>query len=132
MSEANDQRAVVLEEAKAYRTQLLSDLEAIDRFIKQIEGHEEPLTMPTSGEVSTYRGLGPQAAVEKFLADHPGKKYRASAVAQELLRLGFEQKSNSFPTQVVSALKRAVNKGIAQKRKIGKRPCYWLKEDSGA
>jgi len=121
----------LLEEARTMEARLLNDLEAVRKFIALLERNKAPAASSSSRNsgADVYEGLGVQDGVEMFLAQHPGRRFQACEVANALQNeSGFRVTSRSLRTQVVGALKRAVDKGVADQRMKGKRPVYFLKK----
>jgi hypothetical protein len=105
--------------------ELSRELERVERSIAELsgdqgDGSETPIPAKAAGP---YAGLGPQAAVEKFLKSHPGSLFWAKEIASELKSGGVVVSNPKLVTQQVTvALIRAVNKGVAvEGRKAGKR-----------
>ena len=135
MIDADSQQAA-LKALQEYRASLLTeleriraDIEAIDRAIGRLSGQ------PGLGVVAQaglgYVGLMPQAAVERFLREHPGEKLRATQIARHLLNLGMEKRGVTFTSAIIAALHRAVHKGIALSEVNAKgKKVYYLTESS--
>jgi chemotaxis response regulator CheB len=109
-------------------------LEAVEQSIRtlaaqvQLVGVQEPSSPQPI--VGIYSGLGPQAAAEKFLQEHPGEFFRPSEVARDLRANGFTVSNPKLATQQVSiALGRAVDKGIAVDGKRDGRRVFTLRDE---
>lgn len=114
------------------RARLKREIDAVDVLLECIssEAFEAPSDapeVPTSSASTEYRSLKPQEAVLKLLRDNPGKRFRASAAAKKLKRLGVRSASKTFSSLIAAALKRLAERGVAIRELEGKRPVYSLK-----
>ena len=140
MSTDEDKKEAAIQGLYAYRDDLLSQFETLRENIHIVERSIELLsndgthTLLLAGKVSVktsasgtlsvqntrYSGLKGQAAVELFLEENPGKWFKASVIAKELLRRGMKKTSKSFTSGITCSLDRAANKGFATKQKRNK------------
>lgn len=105
-----------------------ADLQAIERAKGVILRGTQPADQLSLPGVSPYAGLRPQAAVERFLQENPGTKFKAGEIAKRLIKLGIEKRGTNFTSTVIGALNRATKKGIAlQARGATGRNVYTLK-----
>ena len=75
-----------------------------------------------------YAGMQPQAAVERFLIEHPAQRFKASVVAKGLREAGL-QREGGFASQVAGALMRAIRKGIALRVHVNGAWHYFAKNE---
>jgi len=130
---ANDERECAVRSLRSYRERLRADLArvqedltAVERSLRIIGGEGET---PQGGDAS-YQTLGMQEACERLLRENPGKKFKPSVAAKELLKRGFVKKSKTFGSQVAAALNRAAFKNVAIKERINNRVFYSLRDGS--
>lgn len=113
---------------------LRKDLEAADRVILGVRaaqvGDGDAIASISQG----YAGLAPQKAVRRFFGENPRYPFKPSVLAKKLRALGFEpttESKNVFVTQVRTACKRLVDKGLLHQTEVdgkvafrfdGKRP----------
>lgn len=127
---SNNKRKAVMEALTAYADELRTEIEhqaatlkreltAVEQSIRAIAGdktqdvgqREAGATLPVGGK---YVGVGPQAAVEQYLQEHPGLSFRPAEIAAQLKAQGFSVSNPKLATQQVAiALIRAVGKGLA-------------------
>ena len=132
--DTNDSTDLAIQGLRVCRKEILSRISHLQGCLKHTDGllemlgsngHTEVATSPqqTAGdsqlphEDSAYAGLKTQRATEKFLEEHLGRWFKASAVAKELLRLGLPHGGKAFASTIAGALNRAVQKGIAVRKK---------------
>ena len=126
----DNKRKAALDAAKAYADELRTEiehqaarlkheLERVDQFIRSLAGDKaqdvgEQGFGLAPGVRGKYAGVGPQAAVEQFLKEHPGQFFRPSEMAAQLKAQGFSVSNPKLATQQVAiALGRAAGKGLA-------------------
>lgn len=132
-----------------YRTELLAqirqmqeNLHHVERSIELLSGGQSVVSstvkppgttlMPESATISgsSYASMKPQAGAEAFLKENPGRWFKASVVAKELLRRGMPKTTKAFQSSVAGALNRAVEKGVAVREKREGRLMYaWRTEE---
>lgn len=137
MGTDEDKKEAAIQGLYAYRDELLSQLDVlndnlhvVNRSIELLSSEgTRPAALPgkvsvkacASGTLSVqktrYSNLKGQAAVELFLEENPGRWFKASVVAKELLRRGLQRTSKSFTSGITLALDRAAKKGLAIKEK---------------
>ena len=127
---SNNKRKTALEALTAYADELRTEIEhqtarlkreltAVEQSIRAIAGDEAQAvgqreTGAALGVGGKYAGVGPQAAVERFLEEHPGPFFRPAEMAAQLKTQGFSVSNPKLATQQVAiALGRAVGKDLA-------------------
>ena len=107
---------------------LRRELASVEQFISALAGQEpqgvvRPSVGLPPGLGDKYRGVGPQAAVEQFLKEHPGIQFRPAVLSGQLKAQGFSVPNPKLATQQVAiALGRAVKKGRAvEEQRDGKK-----------
>ena len=114
-------------ELRAALDRLRSDLTAVERSISLLEGPTAEEAPSPEARVGPYAHLKPQAAVEKYLAEHPGEKVKPSELTKKLRRLGLPKTSKAFTAAITGALLRAYKKGLARRGKnFQGRSVYWF------
>ncbi len=126
----DDKRKAALDALRTYADELRTEIEhqaaklkrrlaAVEQSISALAGDEAEAvgqqgTRPTTGIRAKYAGVGPQAAVERFLKEHPGHFFLPSEMSAQLKAQGFSVTNPKLATQQVSiALSRAAGKGVA-------------------
>lgn len=137
MNTDDDKKEAAIQGLHAYRDALHTQMENIKENIHHIEKSIELLsgndahTISLAGKAcvrtsssatltvqnTRYSGLKGQAAVELFLKENPGKWFKASVIAKELLRRGMQKTSKAFTSGITCSLDRAASKGLAIKEK---------------
>ena len=144
---SDNKRKAALEALTAYADELRTEIEhqaarlkqeltAVEQSIRAIAGGETQAvgqreTGSALGAGGKYAGVGPQAAVERFLEEHPGHFFRPAEMAAQLKTQGFSVSNPKLATQQVAiALGRAAAKGLViQESRKGKRVYRSLKPE---
>jgi len=106
-------------EIERQSTRLKRELESVEQSIRALTGDEAQDMGPhvmgiAPGIGGKYVGVGAQAAIERFLEEHPGQFFRPAEMAAQLKAQGFSVSNPKLATQQVAiALGRAVAKGLA-------------------
>jgi len=116
------------------RARLRRELAAVEQLLACLSGQmsDAPSGVAEAGSNAAYASLKPQEASLRLLRDYPDKKWRASAAAKKLKKLGVKSESKTFPSLVSAALKRLAERGMALREMDGKRPIYSLKRREAA
>ena len=127
---SDNKRKAAMEALTAYADELRTEIEhqaarlkreltAVEQSIRTLAGDESEAVgqRGTGAALSVggkYAGVGPQAAVERFLVECPGHFFRPAEMAAQLKTQGFSVSNPKLATQQVAiALGRAVAKGLA-------------------
>jgi hypothetical protein len=138
---ADNKRTIALEVLKAHAAELRTKIEQMTANIKQelvaVEKSIQILSGVPTQDLSSaaateglslggeYSGLGPQAAAEKYLNEHPGKTFRPREAAELMKKEGFTVSNPKLATQQVAiALGRAAKKGLAIETKINGKKAF--------
>ena len=139
-----NKRKAALEALAAYADELRTEIERqTARMKRELESVEQSIIALTRdgaqdvgqeqagvtlGVGGKYAGVGPQAAVEKFLGEHPGQTFRSAEVADQLQAGGLAVSNPKLMRQqVLIALDRAVKKGVATETRSEGRRTFRLK-----
>lgn len=142
-----NKRKAAFEALTSYADELRTEIEhQVARLKRELERVEEAIRT-LSGEVAQeigqgqprplgvgdkFAGMGPQAAVERFMAEHPGESFRPAEMAAQLKAQGFSVSNPKLATQQVAiALGRAVQKGLAVQFEAGGKKVFRWKQDDG-
>ena len=126
----DNKRKTALDAAKAYADELRTEiehqtsrlkreLEKVEQFMRALAGDGAQDVVgqrlgAAPGVLGKYAGMGPQAAVERYLKEHPGQFFRPAEMAAQLKAQGFSVSNPKLATQQVAvALGRALDKGLA-------------------
>jgi hypothetical protein len=119
-------RDAALAELRAYRAELAADMQRIQADIDVVDRSIALLTKHPAKDGGPqiplapggpYAGLKPQAAVLRFLKEHPGRWLKPRDAARELRELGADASAATFDAQVTASFYRSVKKGVAEKAK---------------
>jgi hypothetical protein len=142
----NDKRKAAIAALKAYADEIRTEIERqardlndelsrVEKSIVELSGEIRPhdrIPVPENQTGGTYTGLGPQAAVERFLRAHPDRMFRSKMIATELKSLGFTVANPKLAGQQVAiALIRMAKKGLAVEGKIGDKRAFQLSPKHG-
>ena len=109
---------------------LNAKIRAAEMTIRSLEENQRPIEPTPSAPVEVSVSMKPQQAVERFLHDNPGAWFRAGRIKTHLMASG-APKSKNLIAAIISALNRAVDKGIAEQKLSAKgRKLYALKADT--
>ena len=117
------------------RERLKRELDAVEQLLGCLGGNisDTPCGSPEAVNSSAdYASLKPQEAALRLLRDYPDKKFRPSAAARKLKKLGVRSASRTFSSLVSAALKRLAERGLAVREMDGSRPVYYLKKTDSA
>jgi hypothetical protein len=144
----DDKRKAALAALTAYADELRTEIQRqTARLKRELEGVEQSIrvlegdgTRDVGGQArplldvgGRYSGVGPQAAVEQFLEEHPGQFFRPVEIVIQLKAQGFSVPNPKLATQQVAiALGRAATKGLAvDGKREGKRVYKSTKQQGG-
>ena len=124
-------REAAIRGLNAYREELLAQIQQMQDNLRCVEKSIEILgtanclhlsatmtaTSHATATLSRYADLKPQGAVKLFLTENPGRWFKPSIVAKELLARGMPKSSKAFSAAITGTLDRLSRKGFAIKEK---------------
>jgi hypothetical protein len=124
---------------RAYRKELADSIKAvedrIDGIDQEIERIQRDASLPgfqslanSSPSQGGEQVAGPQETVCEFLRQHPGEFFKPAVAARMIRESGYiPRHPKVWATQVATALKRAVDKEVADMKEIDGKRAYGLR-----